>query len=387
MKILTYVPHGGIPDRRGFAPALVASEIVRRLVFCKNFFVCNQEGENEKIEFDPELGDIYRIRETWLYRKLFKKITRFDPLPLHGDLAGLTRKICPDLIHIHQIEFRVNDFRRKAGAIPLVIHNHVVGHDFSSIRGEADAYIAVSEYVRQDMLMRGWPTQNIYVIPNGVDTELFKPCTSAHKEHIKNMLGIPSDAPVLLFFGRKMEVKGYEVFIETANQLIKQYPDLWILAAGPEPADARLDASYPARRQGIKTLRESGRFIEFGNLSHRQLANFLGIGDIALLCSKHEPQGMAMLEAMSSGCCLVSTRTGGIKESVHDGETGILLDAAIAANPTTVARIIGALLGDKTKMDSLAKAARLRMEAEFSWSSVAEKVEKMYFQIARHRHV
>ena len=60
MKAVTYTPHGALPDLRGFAPAIVAAEISKRLGFTRNLHVTAREAGLGEFDLHPELGEIPR---------------------------------------------------------------------------------------------------------------------------------------------------------------------------------------------------------------------------------------------------------------------------------------------------------------------------------------
>lgn len=380
LKLVSYVPHGSVPDIRGFAPSIVAFNLMRNFKQISPVTICSRETYMENYEVNYEIGPIYRIGEGKLYRRLFRKITKLDPYPLHVRAAKIVRKISPDIFHAHQLEFPVNDFlRRLDRRIPVVIHAHVTDRTFSLKNGCASLYIAVSKYVRDKLLDEGYPEELIEVIRNGVETDLFKPALSNEKPDIKNFLNIPEDAFVLSFVGRMQEVKGFHIFLGAAEILLSKYPGLYVLAAGPEPDDANKDKSYRSRIDARKRLRaEYGhRYREFPNLPHNELANLFKITDISLLPSFAEPQGMVMIESMSSGCITVSSDVGGIKESISHGTTGFLLNKP--DNIDEGVQLIEEIIDYPGRYESIKSNARQFVADNFDWRISASKLERLYF--------
>ena len=223
MKAVTYTPHGALPDLRGFAPAIVAAEISKRLGFTRNIHVTAREAGLEAFDIHPELGEIHRIAESRAYVRL-RKLSRFDPAPLHARLAALCQHLSPDLVHAHQIEFPVADFRRRAGhEIPVVVHAHSV-RSWNPELGLADRYIAVSSFTRDSLVERGFPAERIEVIPNGADTDLFAPADAATRNGLRIALGIPAENFVLAYVGRKQASKGFLTFLQTLQILAARGP-------------------------------------------------------------------------------------------------------------------------------------------------------------------
>lgn len=72
MKVAIYVPHGAVPDKRGFAPAIVAWNHARRLKTARPVVISAREdyaGAQESVNGVP----VYRIGEGKLYRRLFAR--------------------------------------------------------------------------------------------------------------------------------------------------------------------------------------------------------------------------------------------------------------------------------------------------------------------------
>ena len=378
IKMVSYIPHGAVPDIRGFAPSIVAYNLMKNFKQISAVTICNREMYRKDYEVDSEIGPVYRIREGRIYGRLFRKITKLDPYPLHARAAKIVNTISPDIFHAHQLEFPVDDFlRRLDKRIPLVIHAHVTDRKFSPKRGDADRYITVSKYVKDELAENGYPEDIIEVIHNGVDSALFKPAQAMEKVSIKRSLCIPEEAFVVSFIGRMQEVKGFHIFLQAAETLLSKYPRIYVLAAGPEPDAAKRERSYGSRMDARMRLRAGyeDRYREFSGLPHSELANIYKITDVSFLPSFSEPQGMVMIESMASGCITVSSNVGGIKESIADGKTGFLLD-----DPNNVdkgVQLIEELVEHSEKYENIKRSAREFVVNNFDWTISAGKLEKL----------
>ena len=378
-----YVPHGRVPDRRGFAPAIVAEQLARHQTRFTPTMISAGEPGDRRFECIDRLA-CHRLNLSSTYVRLFQKITRIDPWPLHARLAKLLRQAPPDILHVHQLEFPVGDFLRRFGApLPVVVHAHVTTQKPGAV--VADAYLAVSDYVRRRLVDKGFPAEALHVVRNGVDSDVFSPATPARKTELRALVGIPKDAPVLLFFGRKQEVKGFDCFLEIAARLMPLIPELRVFAIGPEPLDSRDEASYSRRHALQHELEQGARFFDLPSLPHAQLADYLRLADVALLPSRAEPQGMAMLEAMAAGCATVSTRVGGIPESIDDGISGVLLDSPLDLDAAV--RAVHSLLSDNKRSAALAEQARRVVTRRFDWAVSAAASEAVYEDVLSRRLV
>jgi glycosyltransferase involved in cell wall biosynthesis len=374
-----YVPHGAVPDRRGFAPAIVAWENARHFRSVAPLIISAREDERAAFELVEGIP-VHRLAEGRLYRRLFRKATRLDPWPLHRRAAAILRGLPVELVHAHQLEFPVADFLKALKRrIPVLVHAHVTTGAFDPARGIADVYIAASHYVQERLRTKGYPAERIVVVPNGVDTVVFAPPRPDERAALRRKFRIPSEALVLAFAGRKQEVKGFHIFLRTVDRLRAQYKELYAVAAGPEPEDAGREPSYVERQSLRDRLKAAGCLAEYPALAHARLAELFKISDIMLLPSLSEPQGMVMLEALASGCLTISSNTGGIRESIRHGETGFLLDHP--EDMESVTEQVRVVLERREALAAMRRAARADVLTRFDWQVVTDRLETLYFKV------
>ena len=269
---------------------------------------------------------------------------------------------------------------RRYGAFPpVVLHAHVLSQKPCSVRGLAHHYIAVSDYVANGLVDMGYPAERITTIRNGVDTNLFIAPQPAQAAAAKERLGVSRDTPVLAFVGRKHDVKGYPVFLQVAQRLLLEDRRILVLAIGADPERPSGEPQYATARARERALAVDPRFRSIPALPHSDLAALYHAIDVTLMPSLAEPQGMAMIESVAAGCVTISSRVGGISETIDDGVTGFLVD-----DPHD-----GDLLYARTAfvLDNLEALAPLRMAARsyavqnLDWSISAQRLEALYEQI------
>ena len=383
MKVAIYVPHGAVKDRRGFAPAIVAYNHAINLKVALPYIISAREDYKNKFSIENDIH-IYRIQESRIYRRLFRKITRLDPYPLHQRAAKISKRIKPDIFHAHQLEFPVRDFRRKFGRdIPIIVHSHVsTGKDYSAVHGTADRYIAPSIYVKDRLVnTKQYPEDLMTVIYNGVDTSLFSPPLIDELKVLRSQYNIPDDAIVVSFMGRKQEGKGYNIFLRIAETLINSRSDIFFLAAGPTPDDVRKEKTYRERIELSRKLQMGRNYLEYPAIDHVELSKLFKLSDITLLPSKSEPQGMVMIESMSTGCVTISSNVCGIKESITHGETGYLIE-----DPGSFDEIMTILISTIDNYQNLSDIkikSRKQVLEKFDWKIISLQLDKLYSDLLR----
>jgi starch synthase len=91
--------------------------------------------------------------------------------------------------------------------------------------------------------------------------------------------------------------------------------------------------------------------------------------------SVYEPFGLINLEAMACQTAVVASAVGGIVEVVEDGKTGLLVPPA---RPDALAEALNRVLANPGVAREMGRAGRRRVEAHFSWASIAERTEQVY---------
>ena len=97
-----------------------------------------------------------------------------------------------------------------------------------------------------------------------------------------------------------------------------------------------------------------------------------------MLCSRDEPFGRVLIEAMAAGKPVVATRGGGVPEIVVEGETGFMVAVADVA---ALARAVEKLLADPPMAQAMGRAGQQRARAYFSVRAHVEKIESLYGEI------
>jgi len=383
MKVVTYVPHGAVPDIRGFAPALVAYNFMRHFRFVTAYTICSREHHAARLEQDPHVGTIFRLSEGRLYRRFFRKITRLDPFPLHRRAAAIVNRLMPDVFHAHQVEFPVRHFLAALRSpLPVFVHVNAVRR-YDPQNGPADRYIAASRYTRDKLIEAGFPRERIEVIYNGVDTERFAPVKPEERAQLRRILGIDPDALVVGYVGRKQETKGFRVFLEVVRRLAGKYPGLRAVSAG-SPLYHRDDT-----RKNIETLlaelESKGILIDLPPITHARLPAIYQVSDLVLVPTWHagEQHPAVVCEAIACGCLTLATDIAGISETIEDNVTGFLLRQPQDVDAVTDTTI--GVIETRAGLKRVQQAARDIAVEKFDWKPLSRQLEAMYFRLGTGR--
>lgn len=187
----------------------------------------------------------------------------------------------------------------------------------------------------------------------GVDVERFRPRPELRK-HVRQELGVPEDAIVVLFLGRMNRDKGVLDLAQAYAELATGHQDLWMLLVGPDEENIQADVEATCN-----AVSQRLRFFGFTDRPER----FMIAADIFTLPSYREGFGSSVIEAAACGIPTVCSRVYGLTDAVVDGVTGLLHNPADVSD---LYRKINMLVLDRCLRLRLAEAARSRAVSEFS---------------------
>jgi glycosyltransferase involved in cell wall biosynthesis len=284
---------------------------------------------------------------------------QFDPTAIRR-IRDLAAETGAEVIHTHG--YKADVYTRLAMlnyGVPLVstCHNWLDEGWRTSLYGVVDRYVlrsfsrivAVSEEVRQRLLVAGVMQERIRIIPNGIDLRPFK------VERNPDPIEWSKDRPAVVgMVARLSAEKGVDLFLRAAAHVAGKISHARFVVVGDGPDREELEALIDQLR-----LRPFVLMLGRRNDMPAQYASF----DILVSSSRKEGLPIAILEGMASGIPLVATAVGDVGNAVRTGETGILLPAG---DPGALASAIVDLLHDGSKRRRLGSVARQWVESQYS---------------------
>ncbi len=205
----------------------------------------------------------------------------------------------------------------------------------------------------------------VRIVPNGVDTEKFKPTEDTTAA--KKQFGL-GDEPCVLFVGSLIPRKGLPFLVKAAGKIVKEHRETKFLIVGEGPSKSQLQSA-------IGTANLSGNFKFLDNLKEDMLAAAYNCADVFVLPSIQEGQGIVLLEAQASSKPVVAFNIGGVNEALRDGETGLLVERG---NTDELADAVSRLLSDKGLRERMGADARKFVAENFTWDLCAQKMLRVY---------
>lgn len=218
----------------------------------------------------------------------------------------------------------------------------------------------------------------VALIPSAVNVERFRPVAQAEA---RRRIGLDTDEPVVAYIGRMMPRKDVRNLVRAAA-IVARETDLRfrLLLVGGETAEPD-----PIATPEIGVLREiaaelgiTERVQFVGKRQPDVLRDYYSAGDIIVTTPWYEPFGLTPLEGMACGRPVIGSAVGGITFTIQDGVTGLLV---LPRDPVALAERLRFLLTQPELRAEMGRAARARVEREFTWATVAERTAALYQEV------
>ncbi len=217
-------------------------------------------------------------------------------------------------------------------------------------------------------LFGAWPFERkTFLIPRGVDTAKFQPGAAA-RPGMRQRLGTPPGARVVLAVGHVLPVKGHDLLLEAVRGL--EGVEVWI-------AGSMANQEHAER---VRRLAQSNGLAGKVRLldSVEDVAGLHAEADLFVHPSRQEGCPVALLEAMASGMACIATDVAGSQDVIESGKSGLLVPSLDAG---ALRAAIERVLSDETLRQSLGIEARRRIVEQYSIErEVAQHVE-MYLRV------
>jgi glycosyltransferase involved in cell wall biosynthesis len=210
--------------------------------------------------------------------------------------------------------------------------------------------------------------EKVRIVPNGVDTEKFKPASNSAET--RKQLGIGGE-PIVLFVGSLIPRKGVLLLVEAAKKIVKEHVDTKFLLVGDGPLRGQLDCA-------LKESSLTNNFVFLKNVKDGLLPSIYNCANVFVLPSIQEGQGIVLLEAQASGLPVVASDIGGVNEVVRNGVTGLLAEKG---NAESLADCILKVLSDEAFSERLGLAGRTFVSENFTWELCAKRMLDVYHSV------
>jgi glycosyltransferase involved in cell wall biosynthesis len=229
----------------------------------------------------------------------------------------------------------------------------------------AAAVIAISEAVAEALVASGIDSEQIEIIPSGID--LTRSVPRADSRTLR-LLGIPDDAPLVVMVAALVKHKDPLTFVRAMKSVVAAVPNAHALVIGDGPLRPAVE----------RAIAQSGLGANVHLAGYRGDADtLLSAADVVTLSSREEGMGTVLIDALWMGKAIAATRAGGIPEVVEDGTSGLL---SPPEDGLALGSAISRLLMDSALRNRFAIAARARASA-FSVERTASRTAQIYERV------
>lgn len=314
-----------------------------------------------------EISPWHDLKAFFELKRYFEK-ERFDVVHTHSSKAGI-----------------IGRFAARAAGVPVVVHT-VHGQAFHPYQSKwkyrlfvlleklaaakCDRIYAVAQaMIDQCVSNKVAPPEKYQVVYSGMDTTAF---ANAQRDMVlRQELGIPENARVIVTVARLFPQKGYEYVIPAAEKVLAKFPDAHFLFVGDGPMYDELQKYLQER--GI-----AGNFHFPGLIPPAEVCRYLAQADMLWHLSLHEGLPRAVVQALATGIPAIGFALDGTPEVIFDGKTGYL---TAAEDVDAVAGKTLLLLNDPAKAAAMGAAGKTMVLEKFAWRKMSEILEAEYLRL------
>ena len=199
-------------------------------------------------------------------------------------------------------------------------------------------------------------------IPNGVETERFKPLPRPENPKVK-----------ILFIGRLIPRKGFQ-------RVIQALPKVRELSQKPFEIEVVGTGSHRPELDNLAEEHKVSDLIRYvGMVPYDELEKSYQYADIFVLTSLSEGMPSVILEAMGCGLPILASNVGGNNEIVHEGENGYLIEGE---DVETLAQRLADLINDEPLRKRMGEKSR-EMALQYDWKKIMAQYRELYERPAK----
>lgn len=237
------------------------------------------------------------------------------------------------------------------------------------VLNRADKVIAVGSRLLKDIKDQYCISHGkLTYIPNGIDTEKFRPQTA---EELRARWDL-RDGPVILAPGRIDRYKGFDILMKAFPAVKERWNDARLFIVGEGPFLANLKEM--SQRIGVDDVTFTGKIL------YQDMPMYYNLADVVVFPTmRSESFGLVAAEAMACGKAVVASRIGEIPEFIADNNDGVLIKPGDVEDLKN--RMLE-VLEDRCFAAEMGVRARAKISREFSLDSMVERTIDIYKEVS-----
>lgn len=311
-------------------------------------------------------------------------------------LENFIRTNAIDVIHAHNAHMDFFDFARaltdtcSQNQIPciIILHNHIFidRNPLTTRRIITECpwtkIVSVSKFIEEEII-KSVPRidkNRLQIIMHGIDLEKFSPLTCEEKEKIKQKYNF-TGRNIILHPARIIPWKGIVEAIRAMPKIAERFPEsLMVLTGRIKPIHKDQDEISHYNNLVDRTIEELNLkdYVYMGKYTYKDIPSLTKIADVVIYTTiKDEPFGLCPVEAMACGVPAIVTASGGLRESVVNGQTGYIIEKDEKELPAQLAQRAIELFSQPNLRRKMGEAGRERTKAHFALARMAEDFIKV----------
>lgn len=359
------------------APRTWSSQEDRHLAICK---VLIAKGSRPVLVFASELPGCIHSRFSEEGIRVATINYAKGPAHYYSKLRKLIEEESIECVHIIFFDyFRAIGWLARLSGIQSIIYEMQNGGVFKAtswkrsliharnrvMTAPFERIIAISEFIKGQLVEGGVPEEKIVVRHLGVDIDRFKP-DPLQRARFAREFSVAADEIILSTVSYLRPIKSPEIIVEAVGVLAKRNVPVKLFVGG--------DGEMLDELQNLSTNLGIADRIHWLGLVPDPL-KLLQASDLFLLATVGEAFGLVLAESMACGVPVVGSNAGAIPEVVKHGETGLLVNPR---DPISLADGIEQLARDKSLRQKMSSAAVARVHEHFNMNRAVEDTLRVY---------
>ncbi len=299
-------------------------------------------------------------------------------LPAAWHIARLARSSGFNILHSHTAHTHMLALlaaRMNGGRCKVVSHRRIeypVGRAFLGLGRVkylfgVDAYVAISNRVKETLLEAGVPEWRVFVVRSATDPERFLHVRP--RAGLRASLGVPDDAFVVGNIAALVGHKDHRTLLEACRVVRDNMPQTWVVIVGDGPLREEVRAK-------ARSMHMDDRLVMTG--FRDDVPELIRAFDVFALSSSEEGLCSTLLEVAASGCPIVATDAGGVREAVLPDRTGVIVPTR---SPRALAQGVLQLAAHPQQARQMAARGRERVRTHFNTDVLAERTLEVYRRV------
>ncbi|QSW35613.1 lipopolysaccharide N-acetylglucosaminyltransferase [Leclercia pneumoniae] len=367
--IFTVTPIFSIPPRGAAAVETWMYQVAQRTTIPNRIVCIKNEGYSDYTQVNDNCS-IHRIGFSRVYKRIFQKWTRLDPLPYSQRILNIAKDFPitdKSVIVVHNSMKLYRQIRERAPQTKIVLHMH---NAFEPKGLNPDIKMIVPSQFLKNYYQAYLPDADIVIVDNGIDLDAYQSDCSSQ---LRSELNLSTRDKVIFYAGRIVPDKGVLLLLKAFEKLVEEQSDLKLVVVGDHMEVSKSDKGAYQQEVRDVAARMQNKCLMLGSIPPEKMHLYYPLADLVVIPSQFkEPFCMVAIEAMGAGKpVLVSTR-GGMVEFVKSEETGYHLREPMTVD--SIAQDIKDVLA-REDLHRTAEQGQNQIFERYSWSSVTQSFE------------